>query len=93
MTILLPRDAPRPRGRGPHAAVSLEVVRMSGPRLLIVDDEARIRDMLAFFFHKQGFEVMTAANFTEGVAAAAPLHARTSSCATSRCRTATASTS
>ena len=39
---------------------------MSGQRLLIVDDEASIRDMLAFFFHKRGFEVMTASNFTEG---------------------------
>jgi DNA-binding NtrC family response regulator len=33
-----------------------------------VDDEASIRDMLAFFFHKRGFEVMTASNFTEGQA-------------------------
>ncbi len=44
---------------------------MSGQRLLIVDDEASIRDMLAFFFHKKGFEVLTASNFTEGQAAAA----------------------
>jgi DNA-binding NtrC family response regulator len=43
---------------------------MSGQRLLIVDDEASIRDMLAFFFHKRGFEVQTASNFTEGLAAA-----------------------
>jgi len=41
---------------------------MSGQRLLIVDDEASIRDMLAFFFHKRGFEVLTASNFTEGQA-------------------------
>jgi DNA-binding NtrC family response regulator len=41
---------------------------MSGQRLLIVDDEASIRDMLAFFFHKRGFEVQTASNFTEGLA-------------------------
>ena len=38
---------------------------------MIVDDEASIRDMLAFFFHKRGFEAMTASSFTEGVAAAA----------------------
>ena len=43
---------------------------MSGPRLLIVDDEKSLRDMLGLLFHKQGFEVMTAANYTEGVAAA-----------------------
>ena len=43
---------------------------MSGQRLLIVDDEASIRDMLAFFFHKKGFEVQTASSFTEGQAAA-----------------------
>jgi two-component system, NtrC family, response regulator PilR len=43
---------------------------MSPQRLLIVDDEASIRDMLAFFFHKKGFEVMTASNFTEGQASA-----------------------
>jgi two-component system response regulator PilR (NtrC family) len=41
---------------------------MSGQRILIVDDEASIRDMLAFFFHKRGFEVLTASNFTEGQA-------------------------
>ena len=35
----------------------------SGPRLLIVDDEASIRDVLAFFFHKRGFEVLTASNY------------------------------
>lgn len=44
---------------------------MSGrPRLLIVDDEKSLRDMLQLLFHKQGFEVQTAANFTEGVAGA-----------------------
>ena len=43
---------------------------MSGPRLLIVDDEKSLRDMLQLLFHKQGFEATTAANFTEGVAAA-----------------------
>ncbi|HZI66445.1 MAG TPA: sigma-54 dependent transcriptional regulator [Thermoanaerobaculia bacterium] len=41
---------------------------MSGQRILIIDDEASIRDMLAFFFHKRGFEVLTASNFTEGQA-------------------------
>ncbi len=43
---------------------------MSGPRLLIVDDEKSLRDMLQVLFHKQGFEVQTAANYTEGVAGA-----------------------
>ena len=43
---------------------------MSGSRLLIVDDEKSLRDMLAMLFHKQGFEVLTAANYAEGVAAA-----------------------
>ena len=43
---------------------------MSGQRILIVDDEASIRDMLGFFFHKMGFEVLTASNFTEGQASA-----------------------
>ena len=43
---------------------------MSGPRILIVDDEKSLRDMLGLLFHKQGFEVLTAANYTEGVAAA-----------------------
>jgi two-component system, NtrC family, response regulator PilR len=43
---------------------------VSGPRLLIVDDEKSLRDMLQLLFHKQGFEATTAANFTEGVAAA-----------------------
>ena len=38
---------------------------MSGPRLLIVDDESSIRDMLAIFFHKRGFEVVTASSFAE----------------------------
>ena len=43
---------------------------MSGPRMLIVDDEKSLRDMLQLLFHKQGFEATTAANYTEGVAAA-----------------------
>ena len=43
---------------------------MSGPRVLIVDDEASLRAMLEFFFHKKGYEVLTASNFTEGQAAA-----------------------
>jgi DNA-binding NtrC family response regulator len=43
---------------------------VSGPRLLIVDDEKSLRDMLGLLFHKQGFEVLTASNYTEGVAAA-----------------------
>jgi two-component system, NtrC family, response regulator PilR len=47
---------------------------VSGPRLLIVDDEKSLRDMLQLLFHKQGFEATTAANFTEGVAAAIRLN-------------------
>jgi DNA-binding NtrC family response regulator len=43
---------------------------VSGARLLIVDDEKPLRDMLQIFFHKQGFEVSIAENFKEGVAAA-----------------------
>jgi len=43
---------------------------MTRERLLIVDDEASIRDMLAFFFHKKGFEVLTASNYAEGQASA-----------------------
>src|SRR5262249_56266720 len=43
---------------------------LSGARLLIVDDEASIRDMLAFFFHKRGFEVLTASNYPAGSASA-----------------------
>jgi two-component system response regulator PilR (NtrC family) len=43
----------------------------NGPRLLIVDDESSIRDMLAIFFHKRGFEVVTASSFAEGTAGAA----------------------
>ena len=50
----------------------------SGPRLLIVDDEASIRDMLAFFFHKRGFEVLTASNYAEGSASAVRSSPRTS---------------
>jgi DNA-binding NtrC family response regulator len=42
----------------------------SRPRLLIVDDEKSLREMLGLLFHKQGFEVLSAANYTEGVAAA-----------------------
>ena len=38
--------------------------------MLIVDDEKSLRDMLQLLFHKQGFEATTAANSTEGVAAA-----------------------
>jgi two-component system, NtrC family, response regulator PilR len=45
----------------------------AGARLLVVDDEASIRDMLAFFFHKRGFEVLTASSFAEGLAAAGRL--------------------
>jgi DNA-binding NtrC family response regulator len=41
---------------------------MSKPRLLIVDDEASLRDMLAFVFNKEGFEVRLASNYTEGLA-------------------------
>ena len=47
---------------------------MSGPRLLIVDDEKSLRDMLQLLFHRQGFEATTAANYTEGVAAAIRLN-------------------
>ena len=57
--------------------------------MLIVDDEKSLRDMLQLLFHKQGFEVSTAANYTEGVAAAIR-STPTSSSATSRCPTATA---
>jgi len=41
---------------------------MTTPRLLIVDDEASLREMLGFVFKKEGFEVRLASNFTEGLA-------------------------
>ena len=41
---------------------------MTAPRLLIVDDEASLREMLGFVFKKEGFEVRLASNFTEGLA-------------------------
>jgi DNA-binding NtrC family response regulator len=41
---------------------------MSKPRLLIVDDEAHLREMLGIVFNKEGFEVRLASNFTEGLA-------------------------
>jgi two-component system response regulator PilR (NtrC family) len=41
---------------------------MTRPRLLIVDDEASLREMLGFVFKKEGFEVRLASNFTEGLA-------------------------
>ena len=44
--------------------------------MLIVDDEKSLRDMLQLLFHKQGFEATTAANYTEGVAAAIRLEPR-----------------
>ncbi len=43
---------------------------MSGPRLLVVDDEAGIRETLGYIFIKEGFEVLTASNFAEGQTAA-----------------------
>jgi two-component system response regulator PilR (NtrC family) len=43
---------------------------MSGPRLLVVDDEAGIRETLGYIFIKEGFEVLMASNFAEGQAAA-----------------------
>ncbi len=42
---------------------------MSKPRLLIVDDESALRATLSYIFHKEGFEVLEASNFTEGMAA------------------------
>jgi two-component system, NtrC family, response regulator PilR len=42
---------------------------VSGPRLLIVDDEKNLRATLSYIFLKEGFEVLEASNFTEGLAA------------------------
>ena len=41
---------------------------MSKARLLIVDDEALLRETLGILFNKEGFEVRLASNFTEGLA-------------------------
>jgi two-component system, NtrC family, response regulator PilR len=43
---------------------------VSKPRLLIVDDESALRTTLSYIFLKEGFEVLEASNFTEGMAAA-----------------------
>ncbi|HEY3205149.1 MAG TPA: sigma-54 dependent transcriptional regulator [Thermoanaerobaculia bacterium] len=40
---------------------------MSGPRLLIVDDEKSLRELLERIFVHQGFGVVTAANYKEGL--------------------------
>ena len=41
---------------------------MSKPRILIVDDEASLRETLGIIFTKEGFEARLAQNFTEGLA-------------------------
>jgi len=41
---------------------------MSKPRLLIVDDEASLREMLGIVFNKEGFDVRLASNFSGGLA-------------------------
>jgi two-component system response regulator PilR (NtrC family) len=41
---------------------------MSKARLLIVDDEALLRETLGILFNKEGFEVRLASNYTEGLA-------------------------
>ena len=41
---------------------------MSKPRILIVDDEASLRETLGIIFSKEGFEARLAQNFTEGLA-------------------------
>ena len=66
VTVLLPRDRSAKPAPDAGGLDSPGGGGMSGPRLLIVDDESSIRDMLAIFFHKRGFEVVTASSFAEG---------------------------
>ena len=40
------------------------------PRILFVDDEAPIRELLALYFRKKGYEVVTAITGREGIDAA-----------------------
>jgi DNA-binding response OmpR family regulator len=40
-------------------------------RILVVDDEPQIRDMLSLYFSRHGYEVLTAGNSTETLRAAA----------------------
>jgi two-component system, NtrC family, response regulator PilR len=44
---------------------------MKSPRLLLVDDEPNIREMLTILFDKHGYQVTSAASFHEGEAALA----------------------
>ena len=55
-------------------------------KILIVDDERSIRELLEIFLKKEGFEVHSASSAEEGLAQAKP-PISTSSCRTSRCRT------
>jgi CheY-like chemotaxis protein len=43
----------------------------NGPHLLVIDDEAGIREMLTILFQKAGYRVTAAAGCVEGLAALA----------------------
>ena len=63
---------------------------MSNARILVVDDEADIRDLVQEILSEEGYEVETAGNAAEARAACAP-QLPTWCCSTSGCPTPTAS--
>ena len=75
VTVLLPRDA-RAHEAAANAAVPNGGGRMSGPRLLIVDDEASIRDMLAILLPQERLRGRDRLDFAEGKASALPVEPR-----------------
>jgi PAS domain S-box-containing protein len=69
-TVVLPRESEAPRADPPAPAASREALRsaLSGRTILVVDDEAGVRELLAVVLGRQGALVVSAASVEEAVA-------------------------
>lgn len=71
-TVLLPRPIrpPEPAAQSqPQPQLQLPPSPLAGRRMLVVDDEADLRDLLAEVFEEQGVQVQTAGSAEEGLGA------------------------
>jgi signal transduction histidine kinase/DNA-binding response OmpR family regulator len=70
-TLSLPRFVPDPKMAAPDAQTRLPAPRPGARRVLVVDDDADVRELMARYLSREGFAVECAASGPEGLAAAA----------------------
>jgi signal transduction histidine kinase/DNA-binding response OmpR family regulator len=80
-TVMLPRTVIKPEEQPAQPAeppadlqTPLQPIPVFAPKVLVIDDDATVRDLMTFYLNREGYQVITASSGEEGVRLAASIH-------------------